>query len=252
MKRENIKKLCEAFANLNIEMTDVKLQQLQLYMEGVLAWNEHVNLTAITEEDDFVQKHFIDSLLCANAPEFTQARTVLDMGTGGGFPGIPLAIAFPDKQFVLADSLNKRIRIIDELSAKAGILNVTPVHGRAEELARKAEYREQFDLCVSRAVANMSTLSEYCLPYVKVGGWCIAYKGPDCEAEVAQAAKAIQRLGGGKAEIRNADFGSVITASGTEGTPLPFQHKLVYIKKISSTPKTYPRKAGTPGKDPIK
>ena len=243
MKQENIKKLCEAFAKLNIEMTDVKLQQLQLYMEGILEWNQHVNLTAITDEDDFVQKHYIDSLLCANADEFRSAQKILDMGTGGGFPGIPLAIAFPDKEFVLADSLNKRIRIIDELAAKAGISNISAVHGRAEELARKPEYREQFDACVSRAVANMSTLSEYCLPYVIVGGWFIAYKGSDCEAEISAAAKAIQRMGGGKAEIRNAGFDSA---------PLPFQHKLVFIEKVTPTPKAYPRKAGTPGKDPIK
>ena len=165
------------------------MEQLRQYMEGVLAWNEKVNLTAITDRDAFVQKHYIDSLLCAESLDFTESTSICDVGTGGGFPGVPLAVCYPDKEFVLMDSLQKRVKIVRELCDEIGLRNVTVIHGRAEELARKKEYRENFDLCVSRAVANMQVLSEYCLPFVKPGGYFIAYKGADCEAEISDASR---------------------------------------------------------------
>lgn len=221
---------------LHIAKPEEKEAQLIKYMEGVLEWNQKVNLTAITDRNEFIQKHFIDSLLCADTLEFTESSSICDIGTGGGFPGVPLAICYPDKQFTLMDSLEKRLKIVRQLCDEIGINNVQVIHGRAEELARREEYREQFDLCVSRAVANMRVLSEYCLPFVKTGGSFIAYKGPDCRAEIDDAGKAIQMLGGDKPEIR----------------PLThLEHNLVFIKKIKNTPKAYPRKAGTPAKKPL-
>ena len=187
---------------LHIANPGEKEEQLLKYMEGVLEWNEKVNLTAITDRDEFIQKHFIDSLLCAGTLEFTDSSSICDIGTGGGFPGVPLAICYPDKQFTLMDSLEKRLKIVRQLCNEIGVENVEVVHGRAEELARQKDYREQFDLCVSRAVANMRVLSEYCLPFVKTGGCFIAYKGPDCQSEIDDARRAIQILGGDEPEIR--------------------------------------------------
>ena len=210
-------------------------------MESVLEKNKPINLTAITDSDEFIRKHYVDSLLCASSAEFRNANSVIDVGTGGGFPGIPLAIAFPEKEFVLIDSLNKRIRIINELCENYGIDNVTALHGRAEELGRNSNFRESFDICVSRAVANMSTLSEYCLPFVKIGGTFIAYKGPECSEELNNDSNAIRMLGGEVMRIENPQFDE-----------LPFEHTLIYINKAESTRSKYPRKAGTPSKEPIK
>ena len=165
---------------LNIADADAKTDTLKQYMEAVLQWNEKVNLTAITDREEFVQKHLVDSLLCAETLEFTESSSICDVGTGGGFPGVPLAVCYTEKEFVLMDSLAKRIKIVQHICDELGIKNVRAVHGRAEDLAREADYREAFDLCVSRAVANMRVLSEYCIPFVRVGGTFIAYKGADC------------------------------------------------------------------------
>lgn len=235
---DNLKK---ALTILNIEFTDEQINQYEAYMNRILELNESINLTAITDRDEFVQKHYIDSLLCADYEEFLGATTIIDVGTGGGFPGIPLAIVFPEKEFVLMDSLNKRIKVIQKLCDEIGIGNVKAIHGRAEELARQKDLRESFDICVSRAVANMSTLSEYCIPFVKEGGSFIAYKGPDCDDEIAEASTAIERLGGGEVRIEYPKM---------ENTG--FEHTLVFLKKFKKTPKSYPRKAGTPSKNPIK
>ncbi|MDO4746270.1 MAG: 16S rRNA (guanine(527)-N(7))-methyltransferase RsmG [Bacillota bacterium] len=232
--------LRDVFRKLQIDYSPSKEDLLMAYMEEILELNQHINLTAITDREEFIKKHYIDSLLCVDSNEFKSAKTIIDVGTGGGFPGIPLAIAFPEKKFILIDSLNKRIKIINDLCAKLGIRNVEAIHGRAEELARRKDMRECFDLCVSRAVANMSTLSEYCLPFVKRGGAFIAYKGPDCGEEVAAAAKAIKVLGG---KIAREESPSL------EG--LPFEHKLIFIIKENNTGSKYPRKAGTPSKEPI-
>ena len=217
------------------------IPKLLAYRDATLEWNNKVNLTAITNPEEFIQKHYVDSLLCADAKEMLQARTVLDVGTGGGFPGIPMAIFFPEKKFVLLDSLQKRLKIVREMADNIGLKNIEVVHGRAEDLARMPKYREQFDLCLSRAVANLSTLSELCLPFVKVGGTFIAYKGPNCNAEVDEAMNAIQILGG---RLKRVDL------------PRPeffeTDHTMIYIDKEKKTSSHYPRKAGTPSKEPIK
>lgn len=163
--------------NLDLDVTlndPAKLELFAKYMDGVLEWNEKVNLTNITDKNDFIVKHYIDSILCVDSDEFKEADTIIDLGTGGGFPGVPLAILFPNKKFTLVDSLNKRLKIIKELCDNLGIKNVDVVHGRAEELGHQKIMREKFDLCVSRAVANLSTLAELCLPFVAVGGSFVA------------------------------------------------------------------------------
>ena len=235
---KNVESIC---SRLHINYDDGKSRKFEGYMESVLEKNKHINLTAITDRDEFIRKHYVDSLLCASSAEFRNANSVIDVGTGGGFPGRPLAIAFPEKEFVLIDSLNKRIRIINELCENYGIDNVTALHGRAEELGRNSNFRESFDICVSRAVANMSTLSEYCLPFVKIGGTFIAYKGPECSEELNNASNAIRMLGGEVMRIENPQFDE-----------LQFEHTLIYINKAESTRSKYPRKAGTPSKEPIK
>ena len=230
----------EIFKKLDIAFSPDKEDKLVGYMEEILERNQFINLTAITDREEFIKKHYIDSLLCVGYKEFQEAKTIIDVGTGGGFPGIPLAIAFPEKKFILIDSLNKRIKIINELCEKLGINNVKAIHGRAEELARKKDMRDTFDVCVSRAVANLSTLSEYCLPFVRKGGTFIAYKGPDCGEEVKAAAKAIKVLGGVLDREESPQFDD-----------LPFEHKLLFIHKKENTGSKYPRKAGTPSKEPI-
>lgn len=235
------RKLGEIFSRLGIEFTEEKERIYRGYMEDILELNESINLTAIRERDAFIAGHYEDSMACAFTPDFREAGRIIDVGTGGGFPGIPLAIAFPEKEFVLVDSLNKRIKIIVNLAEKYGLSNVTALHGRAEELGRREGMRESFDLCVSRAVANMSTLSELCLPFVREGGSFIAYKGPGSDGEIADADKAIKILGGSLKSVERA-YG------GPEGT----EHRLVIVSKKRQTPSKYPRKAGTPGKTPIK
>ena len=224
-----------------MKLTEEKNAILEKYMEGILAWNEKVNLTNITDPAEFRIKHNADSLMCVDFPEFLDAETVIDVGTGGGFPGIPLAVYAPEKQFILLDSLNKRLKIIDELAGELGIKNITLVHGRAEDAARAKEHREKYDLCVSRAVSNLATLSEYCLPFIKVGGYLLAYKGPGAEEEVKEAAKALKTLGGSLVDIRE-----------TSMEEYGLDHRILVIKKVRNTPKAYPRKAGTPLKEPLK
>ncbi len=236
-----MKELEKALQQLHIAYEPQMLAQFASYMEGVLSWNEKVNLTRITDHEEFVIKHFIDSVICCGSEEFRQAKKIVDVGTGGGFPGVPLAILSPDKDYTLIDSLQKRLKIIDTLCAEAGIRNVTTLHGRAEDLAADPKYRQQFDLCVSRAVANTAVLAEYCLPFIRTGGWLLAYKGPDAETEAKEAEHAIRILGGSLTAIRSCN----LAAYGLD-------HNLLVIQKIKDTPRKYPRKAGTPSKEPLK
>ena len=220
---------------------DAALERLLRYRDLVLEWNEKVNMTTITNPEEFLKKHFIDSLTCAESQEYQSAGRVLDLGTGAGFPGIPLAVISPEKEFLLLDSLNKRVRIVDELARSIGLENVKLIHGRAEDLARDPSLREQFDLCVSRAVANLSTLLELSLPFVKTGGAFTAYKGPDSGDEIKAAEPAAYRLGAQLSRIEHP-------------APPGFDsgHTLVHYAKKRKTPAAYPRKAGTPSREPLR
>lgn len=233
-------RLKEVLETFGLPNDDIIIDKFKRYMEAVLSWNEKVNLTAITDRDEFITKHFIDSLCCSDHQQFKDAKTVIDVGTGAGFPGMPLAIVSPDKEFLLVDSLNKRIKILNEIIDNLGLKNVKAIHGRAEELAKDKKYRENFDICVSRAVSRLSVLSEYCLPFIRKGGWLIAYKGPDAEREIEEGKNALGILGGKVMEI-----------AGTDMKKFDVFHRIIYIQKTMNTPKTYPRKAGTPEKNPL-
>ncbi|MBK5261375.1 MAG: 16S rRNA (guanine(527)-N(7))-methyltransferase RsmG [Peptostreptococcaceae bacterium] len=230
-----------ALEQLKIETSTKMLKTFQAYMEGILEWNEKINLTAITDKGEFIRKHYIDSLLCYEFNELQRADKIIDVGTGAGFPGIPLAIVFPEKQFVLMDSLKKRLNVIDELCKELGINNIVTLHGRAEDLARDRKHRERYDLCVARAVANIAVLAEYTMPFIKVGGSLLAYKGSDFKRELDEGQKSISLMGGKLAGER---------AVAIEN--LGLDHKIIIINKIKNTPMEYPRKAGTPSKEPLK
>ena len=236
-----MKQLTEALEDMGLTYGEDMLRRFQRYMELILEWNEKVNLTSITEQDQFIKKHYVDSISVCGFTQMKEARNIIDVGTGAGFPGIPLAILYPEKQFLLMDSLNKRIKIIEEISREIGLKNVAFRHGRAEELAQNKDFREKYDLCVSRAVANLAVLSEYCLPYVRVGGWFAAYKTGAAEAELKEGFRAVGLLGGQLEENKELKI---------KGYDL--DHRILFIKKIRNTPAKYPRKSGTPAKEPLK
>ena len=232
------KRFEQQLAELGITLTHTQFNQFDKYYEMLVEWNKVMNLTGITEYEEVNKKHFIDSLALVKALDISKVQTVIDIGTGAGFPGIPLKIAFPHLKITLLDSLNKRLRFLDSVIEELNLTDIHTIHGRAEDFARQADYREQFDLCVSRAVANLSTLSEYCLPYVKVGGFFISYKSGEIEEEVANAKNATFLLGGKMKEVYKFDL-------------YEQKRSFVVIDKVKGTPKTYPRKAGTPTKTPL-
>lgn len=205
------------------------------FMELVLERNKVMNLTAITDRDEFKKKHLEDSLACVGWDQIENAKSVIDIGSGAGFPGIPLAVMYPDKEFLLVDSLNKRVEFINAAVMEIGINNVKAVHGRAEDLGRDKRYRGRFDLCVSRAIAKLSVLCEYCIPFVKVGGYLYAYKGLDVSEEIDAAGIALRVLGSEVEDVRATGLG----------------HSIITIKKKIRTDERYPRKAGTPKKAPL-
>lgn len=236
----NTKILTDGCENLGITLSDTQIEQFMIYYEYLIEKNKVMNLTGITEFEDVMIKHFVDSLAVVKAVDMSRINTLLDLGTGAGFPGIPLKIAFPHVEMVLLDSLNKRINFLKELIEKCRLEKITAIHGRAEEYAKQKEYRESFDLCVSRAVANLSSLSEYCIPYVKLNGQFISYKSGNIDMELKEAERAINLLGGKKQEVIRFQLpGSDIDRS------------LVVIHKEKNTPGKYPRKAGMPAKEPL-
>lgn len=239
MKIEEFKEIFKGYlSELKIELSEEKILQFYRYMQLLLERNEKINLTAITEPKEIILKHFVDSLTIAKY--IRQGSTLVDMGTGAGFPGIPLKIYREDIKITLVDSLNKRINFLREIVKELNLENIETIHSRAEELSRSHKYREKFEIATSRAVANLSTLSEYLIPLVKEKGKCICMKGPDIEEELEKGRKAIQILGGKISDI--------------DSFKLPksnIRRTIVTIEKIEKTPIKYPRKPGIPAKNPI-
>lgn len=225
---------------LGVVLSNLQIEQFLKYYEMLVEWNQFMNLTAITEYDDVMKKHFVDSISLIKAYNVKKTVKVIDVGTGAGFPGLALKIAYPDLQVTLLDSLNKRIQFLDAVIKELGLTGVETIHGRAEDFSKPGKLREQFDLCVSRAVANLSTLSEYCLPFIKKGGQFISYKSEKITEERKMAERAISLLGGkikGQVEFMLPDS--------------DIYRNLFIVEKVKETPKKFPRKAGLPGKEPL-
>lgn len=242
MNQEFLDKIDAAMSKMGIALSDTQKNQFHQYYELLIEWNKVMNLTAITEMNEVISKHFVDSLAFVKAEELVSDpdASMIDVGTGAGFPGIPLKIVFPNLEVTLLDSLNKRINFLNTVIETLGLKKIHTVHGRAEDFGKNSKYREQFDYCVSRAVANTATLSEYCLPFVKIGGKFIPYKSGKIDEELEKGTKAIKVMGG---EISNVIRFELEDADA--------ERSLVVIKKVDKTPKKYPRKAGTPSKEPI-
>lgn len=230
----------EVFDKMHIELPDGALELLNRYYEMLIDTNKVMNLTTITEYSEVVIKHFADSAAIGCITDMNGNIDVIDVGTGAGFPGIVLKIVYPQLSVVLLDSLNKRVNFLKNVITELGLTDISAIHGRAEDIARNKDYREKFDLCVSRAVANMSSLSEYCLPFVKVGGRFIPYKADGCDEEVKTASKAVNILGG---KIRKIESYVIPDTD--------ICRKFVVIDKLRNTSVKYPRKAGLPTKEPL-
>ena len=223
-----------------VNLRDEQLKQFQKFYEMVIEWNTKINLTAITDEKEFAIKHVMDSLTLWDEKKFGGVKKILDVGTGAGFPAIPLKIFKPNVEIFLLDSLAKRVEFLKKVAAELKLKNVTCIHGRAEDLAQEKKFRESFDLVTARAVARLNVISEYCLPFVKIGGTFAALKGKQFLEEVAEAEHAVKILGGGKIICLEKTLPEISDARA-----------VVYIEKKIPTPKKYPRKAGTPAKNPI-
>ena len=235
---KDITKFLDGLEELQISLHEDQMQQFLAYYEMLVETNKVMNLTAITEFDEVIEKHFLDSLSLIRVYDLRREVKILDMGTGAGFPGVPLKIAFPEIDLVLADSLNKRIKFLQDVIERLGLKKINAVHARAEELGKNKDYREKFDLCVSRAVANLASLSEYCIPFVNEGGMFISYKSGEIEDEVEQSKKAVSILGGSISQVYKFDL-------------YEQKRSFVLTQKKKKTPKAYPRKAGTPTKLPL-
>lgn len=237
-KKDILRSGCE---QLGIPLNDRQEKQFLQYYELLKEWNKVMNLTAITEYEDVMEKHFVDSVSLAREIDFSGCETLIDVGTGAGFPGLPIKIIYPHIKVVLLDSLNKRIKFLNTVVENLELSEVTAIHGRAEDVAKDKKYREQFDICVSRAVANLSSLSEYCLPFVKKGGIFVSYKSGSVEEEAEQANNAVKMLGGKINRIEKFVLPNSV-----------IERSFIIIDKKKETPGRYPRKAGIPVKEPLR
>lgn len=235
-----MEQLKEKAAVFGIDLNDFQLNQFRHYYEMLVEKNKVMNLTAITERAEVIDKHFVDSLALVKTGVDLTDQKILDLGTGAGFPGIPLKIAFPNLRITLLDSLNKRVRFLNEVIDALELKDINAIHGRAEDFAKQKEYREQFDYVVSRAVANLSVLSEYCVPYVKEKGYFLPYKSGNIKEELDQSKKAIQVFGGLVEDIISFEIPDT-----------DLSRTILKIRKEKLTPKRFPRKAGLPAKEPI-
>lgn len=231
--------LIDALSHINLDINDKQICMFEKYMELLLDWNNKINLTAITQPEEIAIKHFYDSLTLSGCYDFSKTVSMIDIGTGAGFPSIPLLIMYPHINITMLDSLNKRLIFLEEVLQILG-LTANLVHARAEDKAKLPQFREQFDLVTARAVANMNKLSEYCLPYTKIGGNFIAMKGNHGQEELSEAHKAISILGGKVENIK------------TFNLPDESERSIIIIKKVSSTPAKYPRNSGKINKIPLK
>lgn len=231
----------ESAKNIGLSLTKHQYEQFEQYKTLLKEWNEKMNLTAIVEDEDIFRKHFIDSIKVFEFKEVLEAKSIIDVGTGAGFPGLPIKIMMPEVKLTLLDSLNKRLNFLRTVASELKMTDLEYVHSRAEDGSRLPEYREKYDIAVSRAVANMTLLSELCLPYVRKGGYFIALKGPAVEEEIQEAQHAIDLLGGKIEEVKEVCI---------EGMDL--KHNLVIVKKVKNTPKTYPRSSAAIKKSLIK
>ena len=223
---------------LNIELSDLQLEQFYNYMNILIEWNKFMNLTGITEPEEVITKHFIDSLTVLD--KIDKNASIIDVGTGAGFPGIPIKIAFPETKVVLLDSLNKRIKFLNEVIEKLELNNIETIHGRAEEYGRNKNHREKYDIAIARAVAPLNILLEYLIPFAKVNGKCLCMKGSSSEEEIINSKNAIKILGG--EIVKTEDFYIPNT---------DIKRRIVQVNKVKETNNKYPRKAGTPSKEPL-
>ena len=228
----------EKLKELNIDLLDVQLEQFYNYMNILIEWNKFMNLTGITEPEEVITKHFIDSLTVLD--KIDKNASVIDVGTGAGFPGIPIKIAFPETKVVLLDSLNKRIKFLNEVIEKLELKNIKTIHGRAEECGRNKIHRKKYDIAIARAVAPLNILLEYLMPFTKVNGKCLCMKGSNSEEEIEKSRNAIKVLGG--EIVKTEDFYIPST---------DMKRRIVQVNKIKETNNKYPRKAGTPSKEPL-
>jgi 16S rRNA (guanine527-N7)-methyltransferase len=242
--RNHLNVFYDGLEKLNIKLSDGQVEQFINYYEILIERNRVMNLTAITEPVEVIEKHFLDSLSLVKAVDLSAPLKVIDVGTGAGFPGIPLIISYPQLQITLLDSLNKRITFLNDVIKLLNLQNIATIHGRSEELGKNEDHRECYDLCVSRAVANLSVLSEYCIPFVKNGGSFVSYKAGNSEDEVKNAKNAVDKLGGKVSKIVEFSMNDSLNGGNVE-------RNLIVIEKIKNTPKKYPRKAGTPAKEPL-
>lgn len=233
-EKQNMDKLNSITRQFGLELNETQLEQFSRYYDLLIEWNGFMNLTAITDMEDVIVKHFADSLLLYKYRDLREGFDLLDVGTGAGFPGIPLKIAFPELNVTLMDSLNKRLKFLDEVIKELKLDNIKTVHSRAEDGGKNPLYREQYDIVVSRAVANLATLSEWCIPFVRVGGYFIPYKSSALNDEMSDGKKAIRILGGQVENIFNTNI------PDTDN-----QRSFVFVKKVEATDKRYPRKPGS-------